>query len=263
MTDTAVVNAPEDRDHKRQLALLKATGLDRLSPEQRELTLAIAKRYDLDLMLRHVVTIDGKPFVTRDALLWIAHRSGQFDGITVTRPVVEDDFWYCEATVWRKDMSHPFTYGGRYPISGKNKTFAPEMAVKTAESMALRRAFNISAPSQDERWDAEVPAAEPEQPKSLAERAAERAARVSATETASAAPGPSTATTEQATEEEAVPEGRRADSAGATEQPNPEPATHMVQCESRSPLEADVQCRRETGHTGIHRSTNESWSEPR
>lgn len=33
----------------------------------------------------------------------------------------------------------------------------------------------------------------------------------------------------------------------------------MVQCESRSPLSDDVQCRKEQGHAGLHRTENESW----
>src|SRR5512139_1381008 len=88
------------------LALLKAVGLDRAALAQRQLAIAIAVRYGLDLLLKHLVLIEGRPYVTRDALINIAHRSGQFDGIAVTEPVKEDNFWRCVATVWRKDMSH-------------------------------------------------------------------------------------------------------------------------------------------------------------
>jgi len=159
------------------LALLKAVGLDRAAPEQRQLAIAIAERYGLDLMLKHLVLIDGKPYVTRDALLHIAHRSGQFDGIQTTTPEIVGDEWRCSATVWRKDMTHPFTYGGRYPVKGRNANFAPEMAIKVAESMALRRAFNVAAPVAEERWDVELPA-EPPVRVTLAERAAAKAAEV-------------------------------------------------------------------------------------
>jgi hypothetical protein len=263
-------NGEPDRDHKRQLAILKATGLDRLPPEQRELTLAIAKRYDLDLLLRHIVSIDGKPYVTRDALLWIAHRSGQFDGISVSRPIVEDDYWYCEATVWRRDMTHPFVYGGRYPTKGGNQKFAPEMCVKVAESMALRRAFNISAPSQDERWDADMPAAEPEAPKSLAEKAAEKAAAITVTERtddgftaviddetgeiieATPAPKAEATTTAKPTTPTTADE-----TAAKADRPIPESAT---QCASVSKLSGE-QCRREAGHGQLHRTTNEAWAQ--
>ena len=171
-------------DGVRQVALLKAIGFDKLAPEQRELALNIAKRYDLDPLLRHIVLIDGRPFVTRDALLHIAHRSGHFDGIEVTLPEIVGDEWRCMATVWRDDKAHAFVYPGRYPVKGRNATFAQEMAIKVAESMALRRAFNVAAPVVEERWDldtAEVPA---ERPKvSLAERVSEKAARIAAVET--------------------------------------------------------------------------------
>ena len=163
---TDMVAAPKALD----LALLKAIGLDRAAPEQRELAIHIADRYGLDLMLKHLVLIDGKPYVTRDALLHIAHRSGQFDGISTTTPEIEGDEWRCSATVWRKDMTHPFTYGGRYPVKGRNANFAPEMAIKVAESMALRRAFNVAAPVVEERWDVDA-APEPEPKLTLAERA--------------------------------------------------------------------------------------------
>ncbi len=160
------------------LALLKAVGLDRAAPEQRQLAIAIADRYGLDLMLKHLVLIEGRPYITRDALIHIAHRSGQFDGIEVTTPVLDDRYWRATATVWRRDMTHPFVYGGRYPATGGNARFAEEMAVKVAESMALRRAFDVAAPVVEERWDVEAPY-EPPQPRlTLAERAAERAAEV-------------------------------------------------------------------------------------
>ena len=92
--------------------------------------------------------VDGRPYITRDALLHIAHRSGQFDGIEMTEPVLDGDYWRATATVYRKDMAQPFTYPGRYPVKGKNTRFAPEMAIKVAESMALRRAFDVAAPDR-------------------------------------------------------------------------------------------------------------------
>lgn len=179
MTDenTALETADTTGDRRRKLAILKFTGFDRVPAEQRELAVTMANRYDLKLDLRHLIPIDGKPYITRDGLLWIAHRSGVFDGMAVSRPVLEDDFWHADATVWRKDMSHPFTFHGRYPAKGRNVNvaYAPEMATKVAESMALRRAFNVSAPSQDERW-ADLPDLEPAAPRpSVAELAAQRA----------------------------------------------------------------------------------------
>lgn len=169
----AISTVPSITD-PRELALLKAVGLDRVSPEQRELALNIAQRYDLDLLLKHLVMIDGRPYVTRDGLLHIAHRSGQLDGIETTEPSLVDGFWRSTCAVYRKDMSRPFTYTGRYPEKGQNARFAPEMAVKVGEVMALRRAFDVAAPTAEERWDIDVPVVEPAPKPTLAAVAAER-----------------------------------------------------------------------------------------
>lgn len=178
MTDQLIPEvAAADGDRKRKLALLRAIGLDKLSEEQRELALNIAKRYELDLLLHQAVIIDGKIYVTRDGLLHIAHRSGQFDGLEVTPPVLEGEFWRSTASVFRKDMTRPFTYPGRYPAKGGNTRFAPEMAIKVAEVMALRRAFDVSAPVAEERWDRDLPEP-PVAPQTLAQRVAQRRAEV-------------------------------------------------------------------------------------
>lgn len=194
----AVVPMDGARDQRRAQALIKALGLDRVPEEQRELALAIAKRYELDPMLRHVVLIDGKPYITRDALLWVAHRSGQLDGIEVTEPVQADvpglgTFWRVDCTVYRKDMSRPFRYPGRYPVKGKNVQHGPEMAVKCAEVMALRRAFNVSAPTVEERWeqDQAIASAVAAPQPSLADQVAGRLAAVTTSGTSSSPlPGP-------------------------------------------------------------------------
>jgi len=168
----------ESKDAVRKLALLKAVGLDRLSEPERELALNIAQRYGLDLLLKHLVIIEGRAYITRDGLVHVAHGSRQLDGIEVTVPVLEDGFWRATATVYRKDMTRPFTYGGRYPEQGRNKLYGPEMAVKVAEVAALRRAFDVSAPTVEERWEGDVPASEPAPKTTLAEKVAEKAASV-------------------------------------------------------------------------------------
>ena len=175
MTENAIIPAESGG---LDLALLKAVGLDKAAPEQRQLAISIAERYGLDLLLKHLVLVEGRPYITRDALLHIAHRSGQFDGIEVTTPIVADGYWRCSATVYRRDMTHPFTYPGRYPEKGQNAKFAEEMCIKVAESMALRRAFNVAAPVVEERWDVDAPAEPPAPRPTLAERAATRAAEV-------------------------------------------------------------------------------------
>jgi hypothetical protein len=115
--------------------------------------IAVCQRYDLDPVLKHVVVIpQGGVYVTRDGLLHVAHRSGQFDGMEVSEPVLNEEqtHYVCKASVWRKDMSRPFIYSGRYPKTGGNQRYAWEMATKVAESHALRRAFDVAAPTEDE-----------------------------------------------------------------------------------------------------------------
>ncbi len=177
----ALTSIGDEHDERRAKALMRALGLDKVPEEQRELTLAIAKRYDLDPMLRHILLVDGRPYLTRDGLLHIAHRSGVFDGMEVSDPVIVDigagKYWSARCSVYRKDMSRPFTYAGRYPLSGGNAKFAPEMAVKVSEVMALRRAFDVSAPVIEERWD--LPAVpDPEPPRSTSDAIAAKRATV-------------------------------------------------------------------------------------
>ena len=232
MTSEHLPATMQSTPEKRELALLRAVGLDKAAPEQRELALAIADRYGLDLMLKHIVLIEGRPFITRDGLLHIAHRSGQLDGIVTTEPAVSDGFWRCSASVFRKDMSHPFTYAGRYPEKGGNARFAPEMALKVAESMALRRAFDIAAPSADERWDVEVPSIQAAPPPTLAEVARAKATVV--TQEAPQAPEP--------VEVESV-------------------AIAPTQCgvQAADGLMVGSVCILDADHKGVHKSADGSW----
>lgn len=246
MTDAPGRDLPattQATDDRRQLALLRALGLDKAAPEQRELALAIASRYDLDPMLRHLVLIDGKPFISRDGLLWVAHRSHQLDGIAVEPVEVVGKYYRTTATVWRKDMSHPFKYAGRYPVEGKNRAYGEEMAIKVAESMALRRAFNVAAPSADERWAEQAEQELADTPKgSLAELASARAAAIrgepaSAPETAQDA--------EEAGFREAEPV-----------EPSPVPDCGAV---AEDGLMTGSVCILEHDHRGAHKSGDGSW----
>lgn len=117
---------------------------------------AVAQRYDLDPLLKHVIVIPkGGVYITRDGLLHIAHRSGQLDGIVVEQePTLSEDKreWVARVAVYRKDMRHPFTFPGRYSVTGGNRDYAQEMALKAAEAHALRRAFDVTGlPALDEQ----------------------------------------------------------------------------------------------------------------
>lgn len=181
MTDIMIPASRSDEELRG--ALLRAVGFDKLSEPQRELALAIAHRYELDPMLKHLVMIEGKPYITRDGLLHVAHRSNDFDGIEVTDPVLDAEpdpkgrrFWRVRCTVWRKSFKRPFVYPGRYPMTGRNDAYAEEMAIKVGEVMCLRRAFDVAAPTLEERWEESGDATdEPVQPTSLLDKIAQRA----------------------------------------------------------------------------------------
>ena len=205
-------------DEQRNVALLQAVGADRLNPAQRELFLTIANRYRLDPLLKHLVMIEGRAYITRDGLLHVAHSQGQLDGIETDEPTLDEDgkYWRSKASVFRKDMSHAFTYGGRYPSDKGNVKYAPEMAVKVAEVMALRRAFDVAAPTYEEQWVDEPPTvdqAAAAAPASLSERIAARAETVAPpepalerTESADTVEGESTDVTDVETASDATDE---------------------------------------------------------
>lgn len=161
---TEIVKAPVITP-ERQDEVLKYLGLDARDTATHALV-EVCNRYGFDPLLKHVVLI-GKggsknTYVTRDGLLHLAHQSHQLNGITVVEEGDTDKEWWAIVEVHRKDMTYPFRYKGRYSKSGANKAYGPEMAVKCAEVMALRRAFDVSLPTVEEQWDsvAAPPAAE-------------------------------------------------------------------------------------------------------
>lgn len=138
-----------------QAAVLRTLNLDASQPQTQALLL-VCERYGLDPLLKHMVLIQGRPYVTRDGYLHVAHLSGALDGIVIEDEGEEGAYWWARVSVYRKDMTRPFTYKGRYPKSGSNKTYGPEMAIKCAEVAALRRAFNVTGiAAADEKWDAD------------------------------------------------------------------------------------------------------------
>lgn len=131
--------------------VLRAIGLDPTNPVH-QAALLIADKFGLEPLLKHVVVIPNKgAYVTRDGLLAVAHRHPAFDGIEISGVSETETHYLATASVWRKDMGRPFTYQGRYPKQGGNKQYGPEMAIKCAEVMALRRAFNVAAPVLEEQ----------------------------------------------------------------------------------------------------------------
>lgn len=146
----ARMGAFDERDEN----LIRYLGLNPNKPEDRA-AVAVCRQYGFDPILKHVVVIPRSGvYITRDGLLHVAHRSGQLDGIVVEHDpsLNENGEWVAKVSVYRKDMTHPFTFPGRYPANGSNKQYAPEMALKAAEAHALRRAFDITGlPTLDEQ----------------------------------------------------------------------------------------------------------------
>ena len=140
--------------HIDQERVLQALNLNPRDPKVQALIL-VCQTYGLDPILKHAVLISGNLYVTRDGLLAVAHRSGDLDGIVVEDEGETADEWWAKVSVYRKGVTHPFTYRGRYAKSGTQKKYGPEMAVKCAEVMALRRAFGVTGiATVEEQWDA-------------------------------------------------------------------------------------------------------------
>lgn len=163
-----------------QAAVLRALRLDPKDPNTQALVLTCG-RYGLDPLLKHAVLIQGTLYVTRDGLMHVAHASGRFDGISVRSLPDTPTHYVAEATVWRKDMGHPFVYTGRYPKGGKGgpgAQYGPEMAEKCAECRALRRAFSVALCSREELFDQDdAPAPNVDENSKLAAEARSHAVR--------------------------------------------------------------------------------------
>lgn len=164
MTGTPAVPSGDETAHGSGHPAIRAGHVDReailshlkLNPRDpaTQALLLVCERYGLDPLLRHMILVDGRPYITRDGLLDVAHRSGQLDGIEVLNEGDDADHWWAKVAVYRKDMSRPFVYRGRYPHNGGNKRYGPEMAVKVAEVAALRRAFQVTGiATQEESWE--------------------------------------------------------------------------------------------------------------
>jgi hypothetical protein len=111
------------------------------------LVFLLCERYDLDPALEHleIITTKGgkrRIYITRDGYLDIAHRSGQLDGISTSNVEHGETGWRATATVWRRDMRHPFVYSAGCG-DDEEKPDPEAMAIARAERRALKRAFRV------------------------------------------------------------------------------------------------------------------------
>jgi hypothetical protein len=134
-----------------QEGVLRSLGLNPRSAATQALLLA-CERYELDPVLKHAVLIKDNLYISHSGLLHVAHRSGQLDGIEVVDEGETQSHYWAKVSVWRKDKTRPFTYTGRFAKAQRNP-YGPEMALKTAERAALKRAFDVALLTQDEVWD--------------------------------------------------------------------------------------------------------------
>lgn len=152
-----------------QARILQALKLDPNDPKTQALLL-VCQNYGLDPVLKHMVLISGNPYITRDGYLHIAHASGVFDGMEVLDAGETEREWWAKVSVYRKDMGRPFSYIGRYPKkdAGHMAKYGPEMAMKVAEVMALRRAFDVTGVgAAEEQWADSVDVVEADDPEEL------------------------------------------------------------------------------------------------
>lgn len=150
----AALTAPDLEERRQLLAnVIMRNG----TPAQVDLVMHLCSRYGLDPLLKHIVLINGAPYVTRDGLLHIAHASGKFDGIEVELTQARDGEWAATCTVWRKGSDRPIRYTAyqkeHQPANvGASawKQYPRAMLQKCAEVMTLRRAFDVSLGAVEE-----------------------------------------------------------------------------------------------------------------
>lgn len=172
----------ERKYSKEELDLIKSLFTKGCTDEEFGLFTTLARTYQLDpfkgqLWCVKYGTGPARVFTGRDGFLEIAHRSGQFDGMESGVRLVSEEIslgpdstsqgikermvgW---ATVYRKDMGHPFHVEVDMAEYQKDSTVWKQMPrtmiQKVAESQALRRAFSASGLySPEEFGEVEKPA---------------------------------------------------------------------------------------------------------
>ncbi len=147
-----------------------------------KLALAIAGRYGLDPLLRHLVLIPGgqnrryNVYITRDGLLHVAHTSGKPWSIEVDEPVKRENPYTGKSDIYLKGrvkVLDPATgqtqvFEGGVWFSEYNagrgswKTHPAAMHQKVLEVYLLRRAFDVAlTPIEEMDRVTQAPSAEP------------------------------------------------------------------------------------------------------
>lgn len=174
MSNTAVAKIDFDQE---QLQVIESQFFPAgATKAEQQFCFAVARELGLNPITREIYFVPRRqkvgdkwinkiePMVGRDGFLAIAHKSGQLAGIESSCsiqdvPQLENGKWVIKpelvavSTVWRKDSNKPFTVQVSYSeycqksSDGTPTKFWAEksktMLIKTADSQALRKAFNI------------------------------------------------------------------------------------------------------------------------
>ena len=111
--------------------------------------LELAKKYQLDPFAKQIYATRVGIIISRDGLLAIAHRSGDFDGMQTTFEHDEKgNIISSTTTVWRKSFTHPFVETAYWSEYAKDtavwKQYKHPMMQKCSERMALSKAYAIT-----------------------------------------------------------------------------------------------------------------------
>lgn len=152
---TDIVPTTADWETAELLPTIRHMCADGATDPEFKILVATARLLGLNPMLKQIWCVKNKNrpedpaqiYASRDGLIAIAHRSGQFDGMqSGTRKNEEgQEIGWCR--IWRKDMSHPFEaeiLRSEYDLKRNLWLSKPQtMSVKVAEAHCLRRAFDI------------------------------------------------------------------------------------------------------------------------
>jgi hypothetical protein len=134
-------------------ALFSGDALSKLSPEQQAVFLTtLGTHLGVRAELGEIMLYQGKPYITIDGRIRIAHNSGLLNGIDPApasstdrmRYIVKDGEHLWKCFVFKKGALRPFVGWGHVRLNDRNpvsKTHPQEMAKKRSKYDALRLAF--------------------------------------------------------------------------------------------------------------------------
>lgn len=155
MTSTDIVPTTADWETAELLPTIRHMCADGATDPEFKILVATARLLGLNPMLKQIWCVKNKNrpedpaqiYASRDGLIAIAHRSGQFDGMQsgVKKNDAGEEIGWCR--IWRRDMSHPFEaeiLRSEYDLKRNLWLSKPQtMTAKVAEAHCLRKAFDI------------------------------------------------------------------------------------------------------------------------